>query len=149
MELIVIFFIGLFLWYLIFSNCIRWLYVVNHCYVFPYLVFLTFLISHSWAYSQVFLHNLVINIAKTYGWENVRNVRSVKCRRGKCPFKEVSVGKVSIGELFFGEVSIWDLSMGKCQSITVRIQFYQWNFLGGIALKSSKKKPFTRSKTTT
>ena len=113
MELIVIFFIGLFLWYLIFSNCIRWLYVVNHCYVFPYLVFLTFLISHSWAYSQVFLQNLVINIAKTYGWENVRNVRSVKCRRGKCPFKEESVGKVFGREsIHRGTVLRWSVNLG-------------------------------------
>ena len=73
--------------YLIFLIHIRCLMKLTTFNVFSYIIF------HSWAYSQIFLPSLVITFVKTHGWENIwsgsrrggGNVQAGKSPSGKCP----------------------------------------------------------------
>ena len=66
-------------------------------------------------------------IVKVYDWENVQ---SGKCRRGGCPFREVSVGEVSGWEsIRRGTVLRGSVSLGSVHKEVSVDQMSQYQFI--------------------
>ena len=76
---------------------------------------------------RFFLRCLVTTFVKTYGWENVR---SGKCRRQECPFREVSIGEVSYWEnIRRGTVLRESVSLGSVHEEVSVGELYGYQFI--------------------